>query len=349
MISRRSFVAGIVGRLVTRPGKAETADEPLLVNVVSSLKNPYYLRWTEGGAAYAASRVARYSCIETEGHLQVAVEKIGELIRSSGANVVFNIDLASIFHASDFAKSLADSNVYYVLNSFEPPDIHPWEENPYFVCHVVNDHTMAGAKAAGILLQSIGGTGGIVGIGGPAKDIPGQQRRSGLEKMLKANPGCALLDFRSGEYEASVSFELTKAFLGEFGNRVRGIWAANDRMAIGSVEALRVYGLVGKVPVVGIDGFPGVMPLIKEGEMLATAAWDPYYDGGMGLSIAHDAHVGLIKVIDLPDRHRELQRQVKIINKDNVDFWEEYNISRNYRITWNDYWGRAEEHHGDND
>ena len=59
-------------------------------------------------------------------------------------------------------------------------------------------------------------------------------------------------------------------------------------MALAAVEALRADGRAGKVPVTGIDGIQLAVEAILKGDMVGTVAWDPFWQGGMGLSIAFD-------------------------------------------------------------
>ena len=79
--------------------------------------------------------------------------------------------------------------------------------------------------------------------------------------------------------------EKTNAWLTQYGDEIGGIWAANDEMALAAVEALRADGRAGQVPVTGIDGIQLAVEAILAGEMAGTVSWDPYWQGGMGLSI----------------------------------------------------------------
>jgi len=51
---------------------------------------------------------------------------------------------------------------------------------------------------------------------------------------------------------------------------IQGVMAANDSMALGVVKALDAAGKTGEIQVVGFDNIPAVVPLVQEGQMLAT-------------------------------------------------------------------------------
>ena len=76
-------------------------------------------------------------------------------------------------------------------------------------------------------------------------------------------------------------------------------------MALAAVEALRADGRAGKVPVTGIDGIQLAVEAILKGEMAGTVAWDPFWQGGMGLSIGYHAKTGKFDPSKEPKDHRE--------------------------------------------
>ena len=106
--------------------------------------------------------------------------------------------------------------------------------------------------------------------------------RPASTQALAANPDVKLLDFQVANWTATEALEKTNAWLTQFGDEIGGIWAANDDMALGAVEALRADGRAGKVPVTGIDGIQLAVEAIMAGEMAGTVAWDPYLAGRHG-------------------------------------------------------------------
>jgi ribose transport system substrate-binding protein len=120
---------------------------------------------------------------------------------------------------------------------------------------------------------------------------------------------------------------------------IDGVYAANDNMALGALEALRAAGLAGKVKVVGIDGIKEMLTAISKGEAAATCSPDPKWQGGMGLSIALAAKEGRINVSSLPKEKRQFYATMVNINKDNVDEFIKTSEGTP-EFDWTDYWGR---------
>src|SRR2546422_9537454 len=64
---------------------------------------------------------------------------------------------------------------------------------------------------------------------------------------------------------------------------VKGIFAANDLMALGAAEAVTSRGKTGKVLIVGFDAIPEAAQAILSGTMAARVAQSPYNMGKVGV------------------------------------------------------------------
>ncbi len=64
---------------------------------------------------------------------------------------------------------------------------------------------------------------------------------------------------------------------------LKGLFASNDNMALGAVEALKAAKLIGKVVVVGFDANPDAATAVLAGDMQATVAQNPTNMGKFGV------------------------------------------------------------------
>ena len=138
----------------------------------------------------------------------------------------------------------------------------------------------------------MGGSGGIVALGGILSNVPAIERKAGLDEALAENPDVELLDFQVANWDPNQAYDITSAWVTRFGDDIKGIWAANDGMGIAALEVLRAEGMAGQVPVTGIDGIQLAVEAVMAGEFAGTVAWDPFWQGGMGLSIPYHAKIG---------------------------------------------------------
>lgn len=342
-MNRRSFLLGAAAGAYCKGSGLRypcQADRGLtVVNSLPSLQNPYYEWWNQGGQSFARSVGATYSVLQNQADWNKCRDQISGMITQTQGRMVLNIDLASRFSASSVAELCIDRKIFFVTHGYGVPDLHPWERNPYYVAHVGSDHALAGSKTAMSLMTAMGGRGKIVALGGLDKGA--QLRKSGLDRVLATRRDCTLLDYQPADWEASVAFEIVRWWLAKYHGEIQGIWAANDTMALGAIEALRVYKSVGKIPVTGIDGLPDALTAIRDGELLTTSPWDAFYQGGFGLSLARAAKLAIIDCNKEADAHREFYLSVQIVTRDNVDDFIRYRNYRNPFVDWQNLWIRA--------
>jgi ribose transport system substrate-binding protein len=64
---------------------------------------------------------------------------------------------------------------------------------------------------------------------------------------------------------------------------IKAVFASNDNMALGAVEALKAAGKLDQIIVVGFDANPDAAAAVLAGEMAATVAQNPYNMGAFGV------------------------------------------------------------------
>ena len=346
-VPRRRFLkgaaaAGVLGAfpaIITRRALAD--GNPTVVNSIRSLSNPYHATWNKGGAAFAKSAGVDYVTLVTEGNSEKGIADIKAILAKTNGNCVINVDPNDSPDARPIVQACKDAGAYVVTQWNKPNDLHPWDFNPNYVAHISFSGVPYGKAMAEALIKAMGGKGGIVALGGIESNVPAIERKAGLMEALKANPGVELLDMQVANWSATEALQKTNAWLTQYGDKIGGIWAANDDMALAAVEALRSDGRAGKVPVTGIDGIQLAVEAILKGEMAGTVAWDPFWQGGMGLSIGYHAKTGKFDPSKEPKDHREFYGKGVVITADNAQSFYDSNIKAEPKLDWNDIWGRV--------
>jgi ribose transport system substrate-binding protein len=316
-------------------------DKPTLVNSIRSLTNPYHATWNKGGAAFAKSVGAEYVTLVTEGNSEKGVADIKAILSKTGGNCVINVDPNDSPDARPIVEACKGAGAYVVTQWNKPADLHPWDFDPNYVAHISFSGVPYGKAMAEALFKAMGGKGGVVALGGIESNVPAIERRKGLDDALAANPDVKLLDFQVANWSANEALTKVNAWLTQFGDQIGGIWAANDDMALAAVEALRAEGKAGQIPVTGIDGIQLAVEAIQKKEMAGTVAWDPYWQGGMGLAIGYAAKTGKFDPAKEPKEHREFYGTGVIITAENANDYYEKNVKSEPTLDWNDIWGRV--------
>ena len=301
---------------------------------IRSLENPYHAVWARGGQAFADS-VGGVHVIQTcEGSSEKQLNDIKALVAKAGSNAVFCIDPNESPNIIPIAKALEAAGIYYVSWWNKPEDVKAWEY-PHWVAHIAFDGISAGEFTAKALIKSMGGKGKIVAIKGMLANSIAIDRYKGLENVLAKNPDIKLVANDTAEWDRTKAFEKMKSFL-VANPDVKGVWAANDNMALGALEAIRAAGLAGKVLVTGCDGIVEMLNAIKAGEACATVLNDSFWQGGIGLSLAYAAKMGKIDLKTTPKEKRQYFAKAVEVDQGNVNKIFDTFVNGTPKYDWND-------------
>lgn len=315
-------------------GSAFAQSGVFMGTAIRSLENPYHLVWSRGGQAYADS-VGGIHVVQTcEGSSEKQLNDIKALIAKAGKNAVFNIDPNEAPNAIPIAKALEAAGIYYVTWWNKPDNIKAWNY-PHWVAHIAFDGISTGEFTATELIKSMGGKGKIVAIQGMLANTTAIDRFKGLQNVLAKNPDVQLVAQDTGEWDRNKAFEKMKSFL-VANPDVGGVWAANDNMALGALEAIRAAGLAGKVLVTGADGITEMLYAIDKGEAAATVLNDSFWQGGIGLSLAIAAKTGKINLKTTPKEKRQYYVQAIYINRENIKKVIAEHVTGTPKYDWND-------------
>ena len=152
-------------------------------------------------------------------------------------------------------------------------------------CYVGTDQVAIGAKAAEFLHQLYPGGGKIAQIEGQAGSPNARARIKGFTETLKKYDNLKLVSSQPGNWDRMTAMNVTSNILRQHPDLV-GIYANNDGMALGVVEAIKKAGKLKEVAIVGTDGIREAKRSITDGGMRATVAEFPYEEGKLGVEVA---------------------------------------------------------------
>lgn len=136
-----------------------------------------------------------------------------------------------------------------------------------------------------------------------------------------------VVDSERGEIR-SVMGNILKKFPG-----IKGIFAANDEIALHSLEEIKEKGF--RIPVVGTDGISDIVEGIEVGRLDATVAQNPYDMGYLSVERA-------LKAIKGEPGEKRIDSGVDLITQDNakerLDFMKDIRINAASRKSNGSYW-----------
>lgn len=162
-------------------------------------------------------------------------------------------------------------------------DVGDRAESGQFVAFVGASDYDLGLTVGRHLFKEMGGRGNVVVIEGVRGTITNADRTRGFQDALKDFPDVKLVSSQPANYQRLAALQVTENLL-QTHPKIDGIFAANDSMATGVVEALE--GAKRKALVVGINGTKEAVDAIAADKMLATGDYAGFLQGCLGAMTA---------------------------------------------------------------
>lgn len=170
---------------------------------------------------------------------------------------------------------------------------------------VGSDNFQIGKKAAEYAKSLLGQSRcQIVILEGAVGSEPGRLRVQGFKEGVQMQmPQADVIASLPADWDRLKSMNITADLIQRFPT-IDLIFAANDQMALGAVEALKTGGKLAQTKVIGVDGTDAARQAIERGELTASVAQVPHLLGKRALELAIDfiagKHVPQRELTDTP-------------------------------------------------
>jgi simple sugar transport system substrate-binding protein len=166
-----------------------------------------------------------------------------------------------------------------------------------FVTFIGSDFVEEGRKAGRWLLEKAAKNPGaelnIVELQGTVGSAPALDRKKGFEEVIAANPKLKISRSQSGDFTRAKGKEVMEAFLKAKDKKIDVLFAHNDDMAIGAIQAIEEAGLKpGKdITIISIDAVKGAFQAMVAGKLNVTVECNPLL-GPQLMQLARDVVAG---------------------------------------------------------
>lgn len=142
---------------------------------------------------------------------------------------------------------------------------------------IASDFVAEGRLAAEWLVQASGGTANIVELMGTPGAAPAIDRKKGFEEGIAAHAGVRIIKSQSGEFTRAKGKEVMEAFLKSGGEEITAVFAHNDDMALGAIQAIEESGKKPGVDIliVSIDGVKAAFEAMVAAKLNCTVECNP--------------------------------------------------------------------------
>jgi ABC-type sugar transport system substrate-binding protein len=271
---------------------------------ISTLNNPYFVTLRDG--AQAAADEAGVELIVTDAQNDASTQQndIQSFVTQQVDAVLVNpVDSEAIVPAVEAANQ-ADIPVLALDRAAEGGEV---------ATTIISDN-IEGGQLAGEELINLVGEGAVAQLEGiPGTDAQ-RDRGQGFEQGLEGQDVVEIVASQAAGFDRAEGLNVTQNIL-QANPDIQGIFAQNDEMALGAVQALGERA-GSEVQIVGFDAIDDALQAIQEGTMNATVAQQPDEIGRLGVENAMQITAG--ETVD-----EQIPVEVNLVTEENVEEYME--------------------------
>jgi ribose transport system substrate-binding protein len=272
LVRRRLLAASALSAcaLARAPDATAASDNKAIVALVlKSLADPFVTMMIDGAKNYQRHYASQLDLetygTQTDNDVAGQARIVRALIDAKvGAIVIAPTDSRALL--APVAKAIAAGIIVIAIDT---PFDDAAQDAAGLTIPFVGPDSRRGARMVGAYLGTRLKAGGEVGIiEGPPNDRNAQQRTLGFRQAMDAaNLRVAATDAGDWSVASGTSIGLRMLVANP---ALSGLMCANDNIAIGAIDAVRIAGKRGRVLVTGYNNIDAVQPMLKDGRLLAT-------------------------------------------------------------------------------
>jgi ribose transport system substrate-binding protein len=308
-MTRRHLLAALVSLLTAACGRGRSARARVAL-VLKTLNSPFFLDMRAGAESAAARAGVDLTVQAAEREMDVEKQmQIIENLIETGVSALCVCPSGS----KEIVPAIGKANragIPVVIVDDRIDEAAAAEQGVRFDTYTGSDNVEGGRIAGQYLVKASGGAAKI----GILEGIPGHQtgdaRLRGFRDAIRSAPRVAIVVSQTANWERDQGFTVFRNMLQAHPD-IDYVFACNDVMALGAVEAIASAGRSGQIHVIGFDAIDDARKAIAAGSMEASVAQFPSEMG----RIAIESAAKLVRHEPVP---REQPTKVELITRSSV-------------------------------
>lgn len=241
---------------------------------VSTLNNPFFVSLKDGVVAEAKKHGMETIVVDAQNDSAKQSNDVDDLMQK-GVNVLLinPTDSAAISTVVQSANNLGIP-VITLDRSSDKGDVKAL---------VASDNVKGGRMAAEFIEKVVGKGAKVIELEGVAGASATRERGKGFHEV--ADKDLNVIAKQTADFDRTKGLNVMENLL-QAHPEVQAVFAHNDEMALGAIEAIQSSGK--NIPVVGFDGNEDALKSIKDGKLTATVAQQRELIGQMAVQAAFD-------------------------------------------------------------
>ena len=285
---RRASLALLAAATLLLPAacnRGAGSGKPRIAMVLKTLNNPFFIDM-QHGAEEAAKRLnvdLTVQAAERETDVEKQMQIIENLVET-GVNALAIAPSGSKEVVAAVAKANA-ANIPVVIVDDKVDAQAAKDAGVHWEAYVGSDNVEGGRIAGRYLTQLTNGNANVALLEGIPGHQTGDARLKGFKEAIQSSPGIRIVASQTANWERDQGFNVFQNMLQAHPD-IDAVFACNDMMALGAVEAIRAAGKTGKIHVIGFDAIDDARKAIAAGTMDGSVAQFPSEMGRIAIENA---------------------------------------------------------------
>jgi len=277
-------------------GGASASGKAVIGLALSTQNNPFFVELKDGAQKAADAAGVQLVVVDAQDDPARQISSVEDLIQKRVSVILLNPTDSSALAGAVQSAQRANIPVITLDRGVDGAEV---------ASHIASDNIAGGKMAADYLAKQLGGKGNIIELQGVAGTSAARERGKGFDDEI-ATTGMKVVAQQPANFDRAQGLSVSENLL-QGNSDVQAIFAQNDEMALGAVQALA--GKSKKVLVVGFDGTPDGKKAVQDGNMAATVAQQPEEIGRLGIETAK-------KLIDKQPVDKSIAVPLKLLTKE---------------------------------
>jgi len=151
------------------------------------------------------------------------------------------------------------------------------QDDSLYTTLIASDFIAEGRMAAEWLAKKTAGKCNIVELQGSPGAAPAIDRKKGFEEAIAKHADMKIIKSQSGDFTRAGGKQVMEAFLKSEGKNINAVYAHNDDMSLGAIQAIEEAGMKPgtDIIVVSIDGVKDAFAAMIDGKLNCTVECNP--------------------------------------------------------------------------
>jgi len=293
------IICGIILISGCQRRQANMDDQETIAFVMKTLNNPFFIDMQKGALKAADSLGIQLivQAAEREVDVEKQLQIVENLIQRKVSAICLTPSGSREIVAGIIKANKANIPVLIVDTRVDKKTLA--ESNGHYTTFIGSDNIDGGRIAAKFIVDKLNGIGLIAILEGIPGHETGDARLKGFWEVVNNNSGIQVVASQTANWERDQGYNVFQNIL-QGNPNIEALFACNDMMALGAVEAIASAGKTGQVFVVGFDAVTDAREAIRKGQMAASIAQHPYDMGYTAVIKAHEAVQGIHMEKEIP-------------------------------------------------